>query len=130
MGNVNRGRTGHWFSSVCFIALRFSFISFWYVDGVMPFTFLKARRKLLAELYPNEVYIACIVRLPKFLLSSIRRHTSLMRYSFSRVLKFLLYVLFMTHETYRVFEFIIFASSQHKISFIYLNFLHISHFVE
>lgn len=31
-------------------SIFFSLISFWYIDGVMPFTFLKARRKLLGEL--------------------------------------------------------------------------------
>ena len=31
-------------------SIFFSLISFWYIEGVMPFTFLKARRKLLGEL--------------------------------------------------------------------------------
>lgn len=38
-------------------------LAFWYSDGVMPFTFLNARMKLVELVYPTLSYKACIVRL-------------------------------------------------------------------
>lgn len=52
------------FIQVDYPAYFFSHDSFLYFAGVIPFTFLNARMKLTALVYPTSSYMACIVMLP------------------------------------------------------------------